>query len=210
MNNLSKVFDGKNYIGENISDVVYLWTRNNIPCYIGITDNPIHDRIYHHFTNTDHRLFQRKLRKYKTEFECYILEQNNDYNKLKELETMYIKQYDTYAYDNPKYGYNLTLGGDGCKGYRHTDEHKKIMKNLKIGKKLSEEHRYKIGKSLIGRKHSQETKEILRMKKLGKKQSKEHIINRANSRKVSDLIKWLEKEAPWFCKVEQLNNEVTY
>jgi hypothetical protein len=54
-------------------------------------------------------------------------------------------------------------------GYKHTKENKKIMSNLKKGKKLSYEHRQKISKSNKGRKHSQETKNKIRISKLGSK-----------------------------------------
>jgi group I intron endonuclease len=43
---------------------------------------------------------------------------------------------------------NLTEGGQGGNGYKHTEESKKKMSNSKKGKKLSEEHRKKISESI--------------------------------------------------------------
>jgi group I intron endonuclease len=174
MINLPIAFDGEAYVGYNLSDVVYLWTHNDIACYIGITENSIHSRISAHLLGQKPSLFQRKLRKYKNEFKCYILEQNKDYNKLKELEKMYIQHYNTYAYNNPESGYNLTLGGDGGVGYKHSDVSKEKMRLAKIGKSQSQETIDKRVISRIGYKHSDETKKLLSDMKKGKKFSVEH------------------------------------
>ena len=43
---------------------------------------------------------------------------------------------------------NLTKGGDGGQGYKHTNLNKKKMRDSKLGKPLSEEHKEKISKSV--------------------------------------------------------------
>lgn len=44
------------------------------------------------------------------------------------MESFFITQYNSKA----PAGYNLTDGGDGCKGYKHTEEHKLRMKEIGI------------------------------------------------------------------------------
>jgi hypothetical protein len=191
------VFDGKNIIGKDVSNVVYLWTRNNIPCYIGITKKSIILRCTEHLKySKKSQLFQNKLREYKNEFRCYILDTTNDYTKLMDMEKEYIKKYNTYYGDNPNEGYNLTRGGE--------NREYTVITRKKIGEKskgrfgywnnkiFSEEHRKKISKA-----------------RSGTKLTEEHKNKISNSLKITKLIKWLEKEAPWFCETQQSNNGVS-
>ena len=41
---------------------------------------------------------------------------------------------------------NMTDGGDGAKGYKHTEEHKQMMRELFIGRIFTEEHRQAMSK----------------------------------------------------------------
>ncbi len=43
---------------------------------------------------------------------------------------------------------NLTIGGEGSEGYKHSDESKQRMRAAKLGKKLPEEHRREISNSI--------------------------------------------------------------
>ena len=51
---------------------------------------------------------------------------------LDEREIFYIKKYDAVK---SKEFYNITEGGRGCLGYKHTNDHKQYMKNIKRTKK---------------------------------------------------------------------------
>ena len=80
-----------------------------------------------------------------------------DYDTLNALETQHIRQL------KPKF--NFTDGGDGTVGYNHTEEarrkiseSKKGKRSHRLGKKLSEIHKKRIGESGKGRKFSNESK----------------------------------------------------
>lgn len=70
-------------------------------------------------------------------------------------------------------GYNATPTAGSQFGYRHRDEAKAVMRDKKIGRKLTEEHRRKIGDSLRGRIRPAEVIEKMRLGQLGKKHSDE-------------------------------------
>jgi hypothetical protein len=62
---------------------------------------------------------------------------------------------------------NLTNGGEGISGYKHTEEMKEYIRTKAIGnkshtgKKLSEQHKSNIAKSRIGYKHTEQTKKSI-------------------------------------------------
>ena len=70
---------------------------------------------------------------------------NKLYSELNKYEIYYIGLYDSF-----KNGYNMSIGGDGSKGYHLTEEHKE-----KITKFLLNHNPFK------GKKHSQKTKDII-------------------------------------------------
>lgn len=73
---------------------------------------------------------------------------------------------------------NLTDGGDGALGYKHTKEAKEKIRCTSIGRKKTNECKERIGKAQIGKKLSSEAKEKLRQANLGRKDSKETIEKR--------------------------------
>ena len=104
-------------------------------------------------------------------------------HKLDAREKFWILKLDTI---NPDKGYNLTLGGDGLRGYRHTEESRLKMSkqrrgknNPSFGKSMPEERRRKISQSRkgkycgknnpnFGKPLSEETIRKIRSAKLGK------------------------------------------
>lgn len=76
---------------------------------------------------------------------------------------------------------NASLGGPGCKGYRHTEEHKQKMSKLFQGRELTETAKEKIGEA--NRNPSAKTRKKMSDAKKGKKLSLEH------RRKMSDAHK---------------------
>jgi len=117
--------------------------------YIGITKAGLHKRASRHFRTA--RLFQAgsifgaAIRKYK--------QRNIKFSVLAVCPTWeYAQKLEVAAISTFRPEYNITAGGDGCVGYRHTEEHKKYMSNLLKGHK-----------NFLGKTHSPET--IAKMRK---------------------------------------------
>ncbi len=90
--------------------------------------------------------FNRALKKYGHEnFTKVILEDNiEDFEELKKAEIFWIAKLDAM---NPKIGYNLCVGGNGCVGYKHTDDAKKAISESNKNKPKSFEHKKKLSES---------------------------------------------------------------
>jgi len=89
---------------------------------------------------------QRAWQKYgETTFQFMVLEYCTE-DKLDELEALYIEECD--AYEN---GYNMTLGGEGTRGFYHTDDYKQRMSELMKGREFSKETRKRIAEAATGR-----------------------------------------------------------
>lgn len=96
----------------------------NHKVYIGQTSTSLKQRWYEH-THTDIKSgthFHNALLKYGIDkFHMYLLEECR-IDKLNEREMYYISIFNSY-----KDGYNMTPGGAGVPGYKHTDEDKMKM-----------------------------------------------------------------------------------
>jgi group I intron endonuclease len=154
--------------------------------YIGITMHTALGRFAEHCyeaTRDNDRALKRALRKYgKDSATLETLAISNDWGYLTDIERRAIKVFGTFGHG----GYNMTVGGDGSLGYKHTpeslakmgvthkgkahhnmphsEEAKAKMSAARMGIKLSEETKRKIGeaskgnKHCLGVKHSEETK----------------------------------------------------
>jgi group I intron endonuclease len=105
-------------------------------------------------------LLYRSLIKHKHENHTFEIIEICDVCHLKYYEIYYIWLYETY---NTPHGMNLTTGGEGIPGYRHTEETK-----LSISKNLTGEKHHQFGKP-----RTNEVKEKLRIANIGKKASAE-------------------------------------
>ena len=119
--------------------------------YVGQTVNSLAKRKCSHLSNArlyrDNLYFHSAIRKYGPDnFKWKIIHNNiNIIDELNRLEIFYIGYYNTFGKEN---GYNLTLGGDGTMGYKHSDETKQKMSIATSGK----------NHPLYGRCHSKESK----------------------------------------------------
>ena len=156
--------------------------KNTGKMYIGQSIN-IEKRFKDHITKGNKKCYiDRSINKHGGDafdfnilFEC-------DKSQLSEEEQKFIKLYGTY-----KNGYNLTWGGEGCSGYKHTAETKKKISEAGKGRIPSEETKKKMSENIIGywkgkkgknhhwygQHHSEETKRKIAESNKGQTRSEE-------------------------------------
>jgi group I intron endonuclease len=152
--------------------------------YIGKTIFAMEIRQTKHISNLNtvkkrHYPLYSAIKKYgKENFEWVVIDTAETEEELNAKEIYWIKFYDTLS---PK-GYNLTDGGDGQSGHKHSEEtKKKISENnywrgrlgVNSGKKFSDEHRENLSKAHKGKPtkivYDERVRSILREQKLGEK-----------------------------------------
>lgn len=109
-------------------------------------------------------------------FSFYVIELC-DIESLSEREIFYIEKFDTF-----NSGFNMTLGGEGTRGFAHTDEYKKKMHDMFSGRVFSEETLQKMSNAKKGKtpKQTEARKAgyaIVSEKLKGRKHSQEHAKN---------------------------------
>ena len=124
-----------------MNNVVYMYT-NKISGrrYVGITNNL--ERRYKEHLRHSTQLIDKKIKEYgidNFDFEILFI---GTYDECKIKEQEYIEQYETMVYQN---GYNVTKGGDGVVGYKHSEETKKLYSEQRSG-----ENHWKYGKNNVG------------------------------------------------------------
>jgi len=100
--------------------------------YIGQTIQCMKVRLNYHFSNSGSPMIHNALNKYgRSNFNTIILCECSSKEELDKMEKYYIKYYDS---TNRKFGYNISEGGDGTHGYRHTQKAKDAMSKFRKGK----------------------------------------------------------------------------
>lgn len=151
----------------------YLYKITNLinnKIYFGKTNNITKRWSKHKYaaknkSKNDFSYLHRSMLKY--DYNNFVIEKLLEFDTEKEVfdaETTFIKKYGS---KNSEIGYNLTFGGEGSSGYKHTSENKKKMSILKQGIFNGSSNPF------YGLKHSEETKI-----NLSKKQKESHIINK--------------------------------
>ena len=146
--------NGKRYVGQTKKNPLVRWGKNG-KNYKGC------------------RKFYNAILKYGWDnFEHVILNSGLSKQEADTLEKKYIKEYKTRE---QKYGYNIEFGGSTKEW---SEESKEIMRMHRLGKKLSEETKRKVGEALVGHiawnrgkkgVYSEETIEKMRRAHIGKK-----------------------------------------
>jgi group I intron endonuclease len=161
---------------------LYVHISPNDKRYYGITKQKTEYRWRNGKAYKNNKYFINAIKKYGwNNFKHEVLFTDLTKSEAKLLEQIYIVLYDT---TNREKGYNITLGGEGSNGLKHTEESKqRISKNNAKywkGKHLTEETRKKLSKANKGKNHpmygknlSEETKQKLSETHKGKNLSEE-------------------------------------
>lgn len=154
---------------------VYIHTNKiNNKVYIGITSRHPKDRWGVNgsgYSMKRQPVFRRAIDKYKWDnFEHIIFAENLSEQDAKHTEVLLIAMYKSNCcrYNNPSFGYNMTDGGDGSRGYVMSEDARQRMSEAKAGIKFTEEHKRRIAESHKGKIVSDETRRKLSNSKLGK------------------------------------------
>lgn len=190
---------------------VYCFIFPNGKKYVGIVfgdDASFRRRMIQHknvMNSGNRRVLYNALRKHGWDnVEKKVIVEAEDETYMKQLETNLIDcwKLNKNRWGDESNGYNLTDGGDGVSGLKHSQESRQKMSDSTKGRKLSKEHIEKIRLIHLGRICSPETrmkigesnrknnksyydpiwKEKQRIAHLGKKLSKESIAKREHTR----------------------------
>ena len=164
---------------------VYIHTSPSNKAYIGITCDDVKKRWKngHGYTKDHQYAMYRAIQKYGWDnFEHIIFANDLSEEQAKHIEMLLIALYKTNCskYNNPAYGYNMTDGGDGSIGHKHSNETRKKMSDIAkhrfsipennpmYDKKHSEETRHKISEKRKGSNLPEDVKEKIRQSNSGK------------------------------------------
>ena len=169
-------------------DAIYLLRKRETPGvskeagrYIGITSQPVEDRVY------DHLLEARKgsrthksnwLRSIDEDVEVEVIEWCLPMHR-EEREKYWIALFRAYGCKLT----NATDGGEGSAGLNHSPEAREKISAALTGRKRSPEIREKISAALTGKKHSLERREKVSKSKTGVRKSLEACAAAAAGRR---------------------------
>ena len=149
----------------NRSNEVYKITNkvtNKI--YIGITNQGSGARYRHHWYESrigEPSPIHRSMAKYgEDNFTLEIIDFADTYDELKEKEKYWIKQYNS---TDKSIGYNLTEGGDGTFGRKHSEETKEKIRQKALGRKVSEETKKKMSETRLGKCSDKQREHLLKL-----------------------------------------------
>jgi group I intron endonuclease len=135
---------------------LYLITNlSNNKKYIGATIVPVETRWYRHvraaLQESSSQTIHAAIRKYgQSNFRVEMLLEHRDTDFLfNVLEPIYIALYESHGTMG---GYNMTFGGEGWKGMKHTQKTKDLISLKNTGKKRTPEQRAKLSLLRRGRK----------------------------------------------------------
>lgn len=179
----------------------------NEPFYIGIGKLPNYKRAYE--KQKRNQFWQNIVAK--TDYEVEILFDDISWEEAEKKEIEFISLYGKRD-NGTGCLVNISDGGGGSKGFRHSEEAKKKIslasKNM-ARKPISEETKQKIRETLTGRvgsnkgfKHSKETKEKLRLINLGK-------VSPNKGKKMSEESKQKIRDTKRLNSVKRIGNKVS-
>lgn len=112
--------------------------------------------------------FNRAIRKYKNgHWNILILQKDIPIESLSEIERIYIFLFDTY-----RHGYNSTLGGEGLRGFKHSEKTKRLLAKKATGRRHTKKSKKKMSEAQKGKFVSDETKRKIGISSVGRKSSR--------------------------------------
>ena len=153
-------------MSENNYKVYIHINKTNGKRYYGITKQEPKKRWQNgkKYGNNDH--FTNAINYYGWDnFDHIVIARGLTEEEAKWLEIELIRELDTTNRDK---GYNITKGGEGTNGYKHTEETRKNISKIHKGKTLSDETRKKLSEAMKGKTLSDETRKKLSESHKGK------------------------------------------
>jgi group I intron endonuclease len=167
--------------------------------YIGLSTRPLKDRWSQHIRESNKKdswewntPLGNAIKKYgKENFEVFVLVECESIEQMKQKEIHLIFERKSLT----KYGgYNLTEGGDGRLGYKHSEETKIKIGEGNKGKKYTEETLKKMSEAakkrsigkigpMVGKKHTEQARQKIISSLIGRFQSEETRKKRSDSMK---------------------------
>ena len=199
--------------------VVYIITNKiNGKCYIGKTVKPLQFRWSCHKSlarSGNNTYLHKAMRKHG--IDNFEIEPLIELTQDEELLDWEVELIGIFKSNNSSNGYNLTIGGDGITGHKHSDESKQKMTKSNLGRvpwnkgkigifseeALANNRAAHLGKpsGMRGMHHSNESKLKIKNSHLGKKQTKEHIAKRVEAMLNNDIYKQISSKLkgriPW-------------
>ena len=173
--------------------------------YIGLTTRTLEHRWKQHIYESNKKdswewntPLGNAIKKYgKDSFQVFVLEECSSETELKQKEIQLIRERKSLATET---GYNLTLGGDGRLGYKLSEETKRKIGEGNIGKVMSNEAKEKmsvaakkrsVGKlsPMNGKKHTDDALKKISESSKGRIFSEESRIKKSESLKAYHLNK---------------------
>lgn len=174
---------------------IYKITSPTGRVYIGKTTR-INDRISYYRNNNKRgqKILDSSIEKYGWDSHKFEIIDKAPVEQLNELEKKYIVEHNSFHYDNPN-GMNLTKGGEGTLGRRHSKETIDLMIAKRTGTKHSDATKKLMSKIKKGKApasafyvRTEKHLEILRQNNLGRIVSEDEVNRRKQSR-LNSLIK---------------------
>lgn len=144
--------------------------KESLKVYVGQTKRSLSCRVAYHL-KCESGLFPRALRKYgKDGFHFFVIDEATSKQELDEKEIMWIARLNGLS----PHGYNLSVGGGGCLGWKASEEIRNKISMAKRGKPMPDAAKEKLRQWHTGRKASAETKQKLSDARKGRPKSEKH------------------------------------
>lgn len=195
---------------ENINHwIIYMYTFPNGKRYIGKTKRTLSERQGYNFTRYDScTVLWNAIQKYGIEnIQQEVLFENDmtdEYASRLEQICILLFKANCNKFSNPKFGYNLTDGGDGLIGWHPDEERLKVLRaqmyefaEKRKGTHPSEETRKKLSNAKKGKKRGpmlESTKQKISKSNSRENMSEETRIRRSKSKKKQVVITHRETE----------------